>query len=141
MVVHDAGGCHSDRDTVSSHFCQGSFNQRLRGDCRSLKDLLSALGSIGVDPRLLQNAVLGTEGPGMFNVTSPQEGGYDDEYRPPDRKYHRICPDRQDELELGPVNAKARCYKDIHPANQRDDAEEWVEPHAIGTIQVGLPAA
>ncbi len=56
MVVHDAGGCHSDRDTVSSHFCQGSFNQRLRGDGRSLKDLLSALGSIGVDPRLLQNA-------------------------------------------------------------------------------------
>src|SRR6266699_2205217 len=59
MVVNDARGCHSDRDTVSSHFCQGSFNQRLRGDCRSLKDLLSALGSIGVDPRLLQNAALG----------------------------------------------------------------------------------
>src|SRR6266852_7142460 len=85
--------------------------------------------------------LLGTEGPGMFNVTSPQEVGDDAEHRPPDGEYHRIIPDRQDELELGPVNSNARCYKDIHPANQRDDAEEWVEPHAIGTFQVGLPAA
>src|SRR5260370_12703778 len=84
---------------------------------------------------------LGAKGPGMFNVTSPQEVGDDAEHRPPDGEYHRIRQDRQDELELGPINAKARCNKNIHPANQRDDAEEWVEPHAIGTIQVGLPAA
>src|SRR6266702_289075 len=49
MVVNDARGGHSDRDTVSSHFCQGSFNQRLRGDCRSLKDLLSALGATEIN--------------------------------------------------------------------------------------------
>src|SRR6266566_9945722 len=56
MVVTNSGSCHSDRNTLPLHFCHGSFNQRTRGDCRSLKDLLSALSSIRVEPCLLQNA-------------------------------------------------------------------------------------
>ena len=55
MVVNDAGSCHSNRDTLS-YIYHGTFDQRTRGGRRPLKDLLSALRSIRVEPCLLQNA-------------------------------------------------------------------------------------
>src|SRR5690349_1075383 len=53
--MHDAGSRHSDRSALSANLCCGFFNQRTRGSYRSLQDLLGALGSMRVEPRLLED--------------------------------------------------------------------------------------
>src|SRR5258708_29628573 len=73
----------------------------------------------------------------MFNITCPEEVGNDAEHHPPDGEYHRIRPDRQDEL--GPI--QARCHKDIDPATKRHNTGQRAEPHAIAPPHTELPAA